>query len=118
MRSLAWARNSPQSPARVSHCPAPSPIVTPVVGESVPLHGRPTRAPRTSYWSWTRKVDAKIVTRYLSDAEVIEYHAFFDNAKRLRTLIAELKALSLAVVQKRDARRGSVPHERARPDTR
>ena len=51
------------------------------------------------YWSWTRKVGAKTVTRYLSEEEVGEYQAYFDNAKRLRTLIAELEALSLAVVQ-------------------
>ncbi len=50
------------------------------------------------YWSWTRKVDNKTVTRYLSDDEVGDYAAFFDNAKRLRALLAELEALSLTVV--------------------
>ena len=57
------------------------------------------------YWSWTRKVDAKTVTRYLSDAEVSDYQAFFENAKRLRVLIADLEALSLSVVEENAATR-------------
>ena len=51
------------------------------------------------YWSWTRKVDAKTVTRYLSDQEVADYQALFDNARRLRTLIAELEALGLEQIE-------------------
>ena len=43
------------------------------------------------YWSWTRKVNNKTVTRYLSDQEVADYERFFDNAKRLRTLLAEAR---------------------------
>jgi hypothetical protein len=52
------------------------------------------------YWSWTRKVDNKTQTRYLSDDEVDDYQAFFDNAKRLRSLLVELEALSLSVVER------------------
>jgi hypothetical protein len=51
------------------------------------------------YWSWTRKVDNKTQTRYLSEDEVGDYAVFFDNAKRLRALLAELETLSLAVVE-------------------
>jgi hypothetical protein len=51
------------------------------------------------YWSWTRKIDNKTVTRYLSPEEVDRYEALFDNAKRLRHLVAELQALSLTVVE-------------------
>ena len=51
------------------------------------------------YWSWTRKVNNKTVTRYLSDQEVADYERFFDNAKRLRTLLAELEALGLSVIE-------------------
>jgi hypothetical protein len=50
------------------------------------------------YWSWTRKVDNKTQTRYLSNDEVDDYEVFFDNAKRLRTLLAELETLSLSVL--------------------
>jgi hypothetical protein len=51
------------------------------------------------YWSWTRKVNNKTVTRYLSDQEVADYEAFFDNAKRLRALLAELENLGLSVIE-------------------
>lgn len=53
------------------------------------------------YWSWTRKIENKTVTRYLSDAEVADYQVFFENAKQLRVLLSELEALSLAVVEAR-----------------
>ncbi|HVA73395.1 MAG TPA: DUF6788 family protein [Acidimicrobiales bacterium] len=46
------------------------------------------------YLSWTRKVDAKTVTRNLSPAQAERYQPWFDNAKRLRELISELEALS------------------------
>jgi hypothetical protein len=52
------------------------------------------------YWSWTRKVNNKTQTRYLNDDEVADYQAFFDNAKRLRSLLVELEALSLSVVER------------------
>jgi hypothetical protein len=50
------------------------------------------------YWSWTRKVDNKTVTRYLTDAQWADYHTWFDNARRLHQLTAELEAASLHVV--------------------
>jgi hypothetical protein len=55
------------------------------------------------YWSWTRKIDRKTVTRYLSDDEVRAYKEWFDNAKRLRDLFGELEALGLRAVES-DAR--------------
>lgn len=51
------------------------------------------------YWSWTRKVDRKTVTRYLSDDEARVYETWFDNAKRLRTLVDQLETLGLRVVE-------------------
>jgi Family of unknown function (DUF6788) len=53
------------------------------------------------YWSWTRKIENKTVTRYLSDEEVADYQVFFENAKQLRSLLAELEALSLSVIEER-----------------
>lgn len=61
------------------------------VGEPAVLHG--------PYWSWTRKINNKTVTRYLSDEEIDDYQSFFDNAKRLRALLSEIEALSLQVVE-------------------
>lgn len=51
------------------------------------------------YAQWTRKIDQKTVTRRLSGAELADYQPLFDNAKRLRALVAELQALALAIVE-------------------
>ena len=50
------------------------------------------------------------MTRYLSDQEVDNYGEFFDNAKRLRSLVAELEALGLSVIPDVGARRKRIPH--------
>jgi hypothetical protein len=50
------------------------------------------------YWFWTRKVNAKTVSRVLSAEQVEEYRAWFDNERTLRVLVRELETLSLAVV--------------------
>ena len=47
------------------------------------------------YISWTRKVEAKTVTRLLSQEQWTDYRLWFENARRLRALVAELEALSL-----------------------
>lgn len=51
------------------------------------------------YWSWTRKVAAKTVTRLLSDDQVEDYRLWLDNARRIRSLLRELEALSVAIVE-------------------
>jgi hypothetical protein len=51
------------------------------------------------YHSWTRKVAAKTVTRHLSEEQLEEYQAYIDNDRRLRGLVAELEALTLAIVE-------------------
>ncbi len=51
------------------------------------------------YWYWTRKVNAKTVTRTLSKEQVDEYRPWFENERRLRALVRELEDLSLSVVE-------------------
>ena len=51
------------------------------------------------YWSWTRKVQNKTVTRYLSADLHDDYESWFANAKRLRELIGELEALGLKIIE-------------------
>lgn len=51
------------------------------------------------YAQWTRKVKSRTVTRRLSPAELADCEPLFDNAKRLRALVAELQALTLAIVE-------------------
>jgi hypothetical protein len=47
------------------------------------------------YIQWTRTVNGKTVTRQLTPAQYQAYAPWFDNARRLRALAAELEALSL-----------------------
>jgi hypothetical protein len=63
------------------------------------------------YWLWTRKVNAKTVTKLLTDDQVGDYQGWFDNAKTLRTLTSELEALSLDIV-------ASDPRSQRRPGGR
>ena len=51
------------------------------------------------YHQWTRKKDGRTSTRILSDDQLADYGPWFDNHKRLRELIAELEALSLAIAE-------------------
>ncbi len=50
------------------------------------------------YALWTRKIDNKTVTRRLSDDELAACEPLFDNAKKLRALIAELHELTLELI--------------------
>src|SRR5690349_4300515 len=50
------------------------------------------------YAEWTRKIGGKTVTRRLSPAELTEYQPLFDNAKKLRALLAELQDLTLEII--------------------
>lgn len=50
------------------------------------------------YIVWTRKVNAKTVTRVLTGEQLHDYKHWFDNARKLRELVAELHTLSLEVI--------------------
>ncbi len=47
------------------------------------------------YHSWTRKIAGKTDTRTLTPDQARRYQPWFNNARRLRALSAELEALSL-----------------------
>jgi hypothetical protein len=49
------------------------------------------------YWQWTRKTGGKTITRLVSDDQLDDYRQWLDNHRRLRALVAELEALTLAV---------------------
>jgi len=49
------------------------------------------------YAEWTRKVGGKTVTRRLTDAELAAWQPLFDNARKIRALIAELNDLTLEI---------------------
>jgi hypothetical protein len=52
-------------------------------------------------------VSAKTVTKLLTDEQVADYQEWFDNAKTLKSLVSELEALSMDIVESdpRSARR-------------
>jgi hypothetical protein len=49
------------------------------------------------YWQWTRKVAGKTVTRLVPDDQLDDYRQWLANHRRLRALVAELEALTLAI---------------------
>lgn len=51
------------------------------------------------YIQWTRKVGNKTVTKLLSPEQRDRYQAWFDNARRLRELAAELEAISVRTIE-------------------
>jgi hypothetical protein len=71
---------------RYMHCQSPG---CRCKAEPPQLHG--------PYWYWTRKVNAKTVSRVFSAEQVEEYQAWFDNERTLRQLVHELEELSMAV---------------------
>ena len=55
------------------------------------------------YIQWTRTVDGKTVTRYLSQDQFARYQEWFDNARRIKDLVAKLEIASLHAVEQSEA---------------
>lgn len=51
------------------------------------------------YYSWTRKINGKTVTRQLRPEQIERYQPWFDDARKLRALINQLEALSLQAAE-------------------
>ena len=68
------------------------------------------------YHQWTRKVNGKTVTRFLSDDQLADYSDWFDNQHRLRQLVGQLEELSLAIVEA-DPRRNKKRRQTGPTDT-
>lgn len=51
------------------------------------------------YIQWTRTVHGKTVTRYLNQDQRDRYQAWFDNARRLKELVAKLEIASVHAVE-------------------
>jgi hypothetical protein len=58
------------------------------------------------YWQWTRKINGKTITRLVPDGQLADYRQWLENHRRLRELVAELEALTLAIA---DADRQAKP---------
>ena len=51
------------------------------------------------YAEWTRKIGGKTITRRLTSQQLADWQPLFDNAKKLRALLAELQDLTLAIIE-------------------
>jgi len=51
------------------------------------------------YIQWTRTVNGKTRTRFLSQEQLARYQPWFDNARRLKELLAKLETASVAAVE-------------------
>jgi hypothetical protein len=51
------------------------------------------------YIQWTRTVDGKTVTRLLTEDELLRYQPWFDNARRLKELVAKLEIASVHALE-------------------
>lgn len=51
------------------------------------------------YIQWTRTVDGKTVSRLLSEDELARYQSWFDNARRLKDLLAKLEIASVHALE-------------------
>ena len=60
-------------------------------GDPPALHG--------PYAEWTRKIGGKTITRRLTPAELAAWQPLFDNARKMRTLLAELQELTLQIIE-------------------
>ena len=59
------------------------------------------------YIQWTRTVGAKTVTRFLTNEQLARYQPWFDNAQRLKELLAKLQIASVHALE--------TEHRHARP---
>jgi hypothetical protein len=60
-------------------------------------HGDPPRL-HGPYIQWTRRIEGKTVHTNLTPDQLADYQPFFDNAQRLRELLDQLEALTLAAI--------------------
>jgi len=51
------------------------------------------------YIQWTRTVDGKTVTRFLTEDELARYRPWFSNARRLKELVAKLEIASVHALE-------------------
>jgi hypothetical protein len=79
-------------------------------GDPPTLHG--------PYIQWTRTVDGKTVTRLLNQEQLARYQPWFDNARRLKELVAKLEILSIHAVEEEDRRANTTSKASKRRSTR
>jgi len=56
------------------------------------------------YIQWSRTVDGKTVTRFLTPEQLARYQPWFDNARRLKDLVTKLETASLHALEQTEGR--------------
>ncbi len=74
-------------------------------GDPPGLHG--------PYIQWTRTVAGKTVTRFLSEDELARYQPWFDNARRLKEIVAKLEIVSVQAFDAERQRQAPAASKRA-----
>jgi hypothetical protein len=67
------------------------------------------------YIQWTRTTGGKTVTRYLSAEQLARYQPWFDNARRLKDIIAKLEVASLHTLELEQSDKQNQPIPGATP---
>ena len=67
------------------------------------------------YIQWTRTADGKTVTRYLSQEQLARYQDWFDNAQRLKQIVAKLEIASLHALEQAEGWNAASSTPRRRP---
>src|ERR1035441_5896503 len=93
---------TPSGPARSAAKPSPP---SPSAGGTprCRCHAAPPQL-HGPYAEWTRKIGGKTVTRRLTAEQLAAWQPLFDNARKLRDLLAELQELTLAIIEDSPAR--------------
>lgn len=61
------------------------------------------------YRQWSRKIEGKTVSRWLSAEQLERYEPWFANARRARELLTELEAFSLRIAERSEGFEPQVP---------
>ena len=56
------------------------------------------------YAEWTRKIDGTTVTRRLTAEQLSDWQPLFDNARKLRALLAQIQELTVQIVDSHSPR--------------
>ncbi|MDA8440458.1 MAG: hypothetical protein M0Z51_16590 [Propionibacterium sp.] len=65
------------------------------------------------YIQWTRTIDGKTVTRFLTEDQLAHYQPWFDNARHLKELVAKLQVASVHALEAERRRDSKTPASRS-----
>jgi hypothetical protein len=67
------------------------------------------------YIQWTRTAEGKTITRYLSQEQLARYQSWFDNARRVKQIVAKLEIASLHAMEQAESWQAPTSPPRRRP---